>query len=194
MDRPRSRGDAPTEEWFARLRAATADLPRARRDSLLAEIGSHLAEVIPPGAGVQEVRQVLDELGSPEDLATAARREAGLAPGRARTRRERLHDLAAVLLLLVGGIAVPVLGWLAGVVLAHRCPRWTAAQKWLGILTWPVVLAAPVALAVVAPGVATATVFGVRLALLYAVAAVLVVGAVGVHLVRAAERPRATPA
>lgn len=57
-----------------------------------------------------------------------------------------VYDVVTVLTLLLGGFLVPVVGWLAGVVLLWASPRWTAGQKWLGTVVWPVVVVAPAAL------------------------------------------------
>lgn len=58
---------------------------------------------------------------------------------------DEVYDVLTVLTLLLGGFLVPVVGWLAGVVLLWASPRWTAAQKWLGTVIWPAIVAVPAA-------------------------------------------------
>ena len=56
--------------------------------------------------------------------------------------------MAAVLFLLFGGIVIPFLGWVVGVVLLWMSPRWTTRDKLLGTLVWPGGLLAPALLVV----------------------------------------------
>lgn len=55
----------------------------------------------------------------------------------------RTTDLLALILLLAGAVAVPVAGWLAGVVLLWASPSWTRRAKTLGTAVVPGGLAAP---------------------------------------------------
>jgi hypothetical protein len=116
------------DEYLRRLERAAHRLSRPDRDELLAEIRSHLDAGLPPGASEGEVRNLLAELGSPEDIVAAAGPE-GLP------RRRGAREIFALLLLLTG--LPPVLGWLVGVALLLWSPLWTARQKALGILVWP---------------------------------------------------------
>ena len=65
----------------------------------------------------------------------------------ARDRSDETYDVLTVLALLLGGFLVPVVGWLAGVVLLWAGPRWSTGQKWLGTLVWPAIVAVPLVLA-----------------------------------------------
>ena len=65
--------DALVDDYLARLDAAAAALPDARRQELLAEIRSHLAEALPDEPTDETtVRNVLERLGSPEEIVAAA--------------------------------------------------------------------------------------------------------------------------
>ncbi|WP_285587455.1 hypothetical protein [Actinomycetospora sp. NBRC 106378] len=64
-------------------------------------------------------------------------------PTRCRPAQSEGYTVTAVLLLILGGFLVPFLGWFAGVVMLWAGPRWGAAEKWLGTLVWPAVLALP---------------------------------------------------
>lgn len=179
---------AAAEDYLDRLRRAGADLPDGAREELLDNIAHHLAE---SGAAVTteaEMRSALDELGAPEEVAAAAREEAGSRP--VRDESGMVYDVAAVLVLLLGGFVVPVVGWIAGVVMLWAGPRWSWSQKVLGTLAWPLAALAAgggLAVPVLVPG--RPAVSGLAL-----VAAGLVVlaglPAVCVHLLRSASRQR----
>ena len=116
------------DDYLLRLERAAQVLPPADRDELLAQIRSHLQDGLPPGATEGEVRNLLAELGTPEDIVAAA------GPERSPTRRGA-REIFALLLLLTG--FPPIVGWLVGVGLLLWSPLWTAGQKALGILVWP---------------------------------------------------------
>lgn len=67
--------------------------------------------------------------------------------------QDEAYDVATVLVLMLGGLVVPVVGWLAGIVMLWASPHWSVGDKWLGTLAWPAVVIVPVVtfLAVVAP-------------------------------------------
>ncbi len=52
-------------------------------------------------------------------------------------------EICAVIFLLIGGLIVPFIGWVVGVILLWVSPRWRRADKWLGTLVWPGGLLAP---------------------------------------------------
>jgi hypothetical protein len=56
-----------------------------------------------------------------------------------------------VFLLLVGGVILPVVGWVAGAVMLLVSRRWTFRDKVVGLLVWPGGLALAVGLIVLAP-------------------------------------------
>lgn len=182
---------ALVEDYLQRLRAATAGLPQGPRAELLDHITAHLAETVAPDADIVRARQVLDELGTPEEIASSARFEAGTAPvtgheepGRVDSDRSTrtTYDVLTLLTLLLGGFVVPLLGWVAGVVMLWGGPRWSTADKLLGTLAWPV--------AVTAAAVSLLVLGGTGFFLMLGVAVVVLVGfiAVFVHLLRAADR------
>jgi hypothetical protein len=125
-----------TTEYLARLRRAAADLPAGARAELCDDIRAHLAESLGTDADEATAREVLDELGSPEEIVAAAAAETGTRPA-GRSQGALLYDVAAVLVLLLGGFVVPVAGWVAGVVMLWAGPRWGLRQKWGGTLLWP---------------------------------------------------------
>ncbi|MDT8912557.1 HAAS signaling domain-containing protein [Amycolatopsis sp. PS_44_ISF1] len=144
---PLSAAEALSTEYLDRLRRAAAGLPAGRRAELIDDITAHLSELIGPDADEARARQVLDELGTPEEIAAAAAAEGGTAhPGGG----ELAYDVATGLVLLLGGFVVPVLGWVAGVVMLWNGPRWSTREKWAGTLIWPAAIVVGVVLLLVA--------------------------------------------
>ena len=52
--------------------------------------------------------------------------------------------MAALVLLLIGGLIVPFVGWFAGVILLWSSAAWSTRQKLLGTLVFPGGLTLPV--------------------------------------------------
>ncbi|HEX2312929.1 MAG TPA: hypothetical protein VHJ17_04300 [Thermomonospora sp.] len=128
--------DALIDDYLDRLDRAAAGLPGSRRAELLTEIREHIEVALAerPDPGEAAVRTVLDRLGDPEDIA----REAGASPEPAPApRRVPAFELTAVLMLLVGGVVLPVLGWIVGAVLVWASARWSTRDKLLGTLLFP---------------------------------------------------------
>lgn len=116
------------DEYLRELERAARRMARADRDELVAQIRSHLDSGLSPDAQESEVRNLLAELGPPEDIVAAA------APDRP-PRRRGAREIFALLLLVTG--LPPLLGWLVGVGLLLWSPLWTARQKALAVLVWP---------------------------------------------------------
>lgn len=131
--------EAAVADYLKRLRRASTDLPDGPRAELLDNISTHLADTSAENSSEAHVRTVLDQLGTPEEVAEAARAESGTHP--ARTQGERLYDGATVAIVVLAGFVLPVLGWIVGVVMLWRGPRWHQGQKWLGTLLWPLMFA-----------------------------------------------------
>lgn len=121
--------DRLIDNYLQRLDRAARALPRRDRAELVAEIRSHVASAATVESSEADVRNILEELGAPEDIVEAAR------PVAVVQRRSR-RDSVAVWLLLLGGILVYV-GWLVGAYLLVTSRTWTARQKALGILVFP---------------------------------------------------------
>ena len=117
------------EQYLRRLKDAARSLPRQPREQLISEIREHLALAISADATEADVRNVLDDLGEPEDIVAAAR------PGDAAPITRGPREIFAVILLLTG--FPPFLGWIVGLGLLLWSPLWTARQKLLGALVWP---------------------------------------------------------
>jgi uncharacterized membrane protein len=141
--------DKLVDDYLDRLERELADFPPARRRELVQEISEHIAEA---RAGLEpeneaEIRNLLDRMGDPADIAAEARGPVEEAPAATATpvskSRSGALDVVALVLILLGGVVVPVIGWLVGVVLLWISSAWTARQKLLGTLVVPGGLALP---------------------------------------------------
>src|SRR5215210_3386965 len=115
-------------DYLHRLERAAQVLPKSDRDELVAEIRSHLDDGLAADATEADVRNLLDDLGTPEEIVAVA------APPRPTVKRGP-REVFAVLLLLTG--IPPFIGWIVGAGLLLWSPLWTWWQKLLGILVWP---------------------------------------------------------
>jgi uncharacterized membrane protein len=119
-------------EYLRRLQRSMGDLPAQRRDEILAEIEEHIAAGLaelptPTGA---DVRNVLERVGDPADIAGEARERFGIKPA-----RRSWTNTAAIILLLVGGFTI--IGWFVGVVLLWISDVWSTRDKFIGTLVVP---------------------------------------------------------
>ncbi len=141
-----SRDDELVKQYLARLNAAASGMPADRRHELIDEITTHIEEAMAAAPGQPGgIQAVLDQLGTPEEIVRAAGAGAGpeTAMGYPAANPLGAVEILAILGLLIGGIIVPVVGWLAGVVLLWISPRWKAGDKLLATLVWPGGLLAP---------------------------------------------------
>ena len=131
--------DGLVASYLHQLALEAGTLPPDQRAELLDGIREHIAAARAAGDVDDDdsVREILTRLGTPREI-VAAQREDGpplvpvLVPSPGTGR-----ELAAVLLLTVGGLVVPLVGWLVGVVLLWMSPLWTRGDKLLGTLVWP---------------------------------------------------------
>lgn len=108
--------DPLIDDYLRRLDAAASALPAYRRDELVSEIRDHLQEALrqAPAGDKAAVRNVLERLGSPEEIAAAAADPP--PPGQPAAAFSQVNGLA------IASLALAVL-WLAGLgaVLALAC-------------------------------------------------------------------------
>lgn len=126
------------------LRARSRRLPRSQREELVQQIEEHLEAAIPPGAGEAEVRDTLDRLGAPEAIIAEQFDRLDIRPARAGKL-----EWAVVVLLPVGGVLIPILGWVLGVILLWASRVWTVRDKLIGTLLPPGGLSAIIFLIVI---------------------------------------------
>jgi hypothetical protein len=120
------------ERYLRDLREALRDMPRRQRDELVAEIAGHIEETLPPGASDAEVLTALDRMGDPEQIAGAERERLGIDEPAA-----GWLEWLAITLLLIGGVLIPVVGWMLGVVFLWLSRCWTVKDKLLATLLVP---------------------------------------------------------
>lgn len=139
--------DSLVEEYLDRLESELAGVPRAGRREVLDEIEAHIAEARAelPADDEAAVRNLLERLGDPPEIAAEVRERFGVQ--RARTT---WREIGALVLLPLGGLVLPIVGWLVGVVLLWVSDAWTSRDKLIGTLLIPGGLVGPVLLALLA--------------------------------------------
>jgi uncharacterized membrane protein len=137
------------EDYLRRLDHAAWSLPGPDRTELLAEIRAHLEAGLTPGSTDADVRNLLAELGAPEDIVAAAQASPEGAQTTGIPRPAPLTaaspwgplEILAVLGLTVGTFVLPIVGPVVGLVLAWASERWTSREKWVAtVLTFLPVL------------------------------------------------------
>ena len=115
--------------WAARyvadLDAAAAALPADRRAELVTEVEAHLRHAMPGTLTDDEARDVLDRLGDPRDLVEEA---AADLPAPTPATSGSASEIVALLLMGIGGLALPLLAPAVGVMLMPSTSRWTPRQ------------------------------------------------------------------
>lgn len=135
-------------EYLRRLQRSMGDLPAQRRDEILAEIEEHIASGLAefPSPTDADVRNVLERVGDPDDIAAEARERFGIKPA-----KRSWTDPAAIILLLIGGFTI--VGWFVGVVLLWISDAWNTRDKIIGTLVVPGGLAGALGVGLAASGV-----------------------------------------
>lgn len=130
------------DDYLGRLEHSLSDVPAAQRKVIIAEIVTHIDEALAeePDDSEASVRNVLDRVGDPEEIASEAREDLDI-----RRPRPSVLDALALVLLLIGGFLYLV-GWIAGVVFLWLSDVWSTRQKIIGTLFVPGGLVAPLIL------------------------------------------------
>lgn len=132
--------DKLVERYLKHLEVELDDLPRDRRREIVDEIAGHIAEA---RAGLEhgteaDVRNILEGLGDPADIAEDARERFEVEPpAPARPYKPGWIEIGALVMLLVGGLIVPIAGWFIGVVLLWVSSAWNVRDKVIGTLFVP---------------------------------------------------------
>jgi uncharacterized membrane protein len=132
--------DRLVERYLKHLEVELDDLPRARRREIVDEIAGHIAGA---RAGLEyeteaDVRNILEGLGDPAEIAADARERFEVQPlTPAPLYKPGWMEAAALIFLLVGGLILPLVGWLVGVVLLWVSNAWNVRDKIIGTLFVP---------------------------------------------------------
>lgn len=103
--------DALVHEYMTRLEAAAAALPAGRRTDLVAEVREHIDSALAAAGNTDEVtvRNVLERLGTPEEIVAGEAANLPAAAGSAAEPVRRSWGLVEVLALLSIALAWPAL-------------------------------------------------------------------------------------
>jgi uncharacterized membrane protein len=132
--------DKLVERYLKHLDVELDDLPRDRRREIVDEIAGHIAEA---RAGLEheteaDVRNILEGLGDPADIAEDARERFDVEPpAPVQPYKPGWMEIGALILLLIGGIVIPFFGWVIGVVLLWVSNAWNVRDKIIGTLVVP---------------------------------------------------------
>lgn len=132
--------------YLDELETALRDLPKERRHEIVRDIEEHIEAATAGSSNEADLRNALEQVGDPEAIAAEARERFGISH-----QRGGALEAAAIVLLLIGGLVVPGLGWLVGVVLLWISSVWSVRDKTIGTLVLPGGLALPVYLFLFAP-------------------------------------------
>jgi hypothetical protein len=137
--------DDLVNDYLKQLEEELSGLPRSSRHEVAQEISAHISAARTDLADESEaeIRALLDRLGDPADIAAEARDRFGMQP----RRRRSWIEVATLVLLPLGGVILPIVGWFVGVVLLWVSDAWTTRDKLLGTFVVPGGLALPFYLA-----------------------------------------------
>jgi hypothetical protein len=126
--------DPLVRRYLDTLERELGDLPRDRRREILEEIREHIEEARTSDQLESEadIRNLLERVGDPSEIAAEARDRFGI-----RGKRPGAMEVLTLVLLLIGGIVVPVLGWIVGVVFLWMSETWTYRERLIGTLVVP---------------------------------------------------------
>jgi uncharacterized membrane protein len=135
--------DRRIEHYLRDLDRALRPLPAARRREIVEEIRGHIDEARAEGMSGEEtdVRALLERLGDPEDIAADAMERFNVRPA-----KPGALEVIALIMLPIGGLILPVIGWFVGVICLWLSTAWTVRDKLIGTLLVPGGLLLPGAL------------------------------------------------
>ena len=121
--------------YLTTLERALAGVPDDVRQGLVAGIAEEL-----DGLDGTAAASRIEELGDPAFIAAEAREGAGSAAANAVPMGALSHRWYAVLTVVVlafGGLVLPFIGWLVGLVLLWQTPIWSRKQKLVATIVPP---------------------------------------------------------
>lgn len=125
--------DELVEAYLRRLDGELDDLPNAKRREVVEEVADHIAEARAelPVESEAEIRNLLERVGDPDEIAAEARERLDV-----RQRSGGVREISAIVLLLLGGFLF-VVGWFVGLVLLWASDAWTTRDKLIGTFVVP---------------------------------------------------------
>ena len=134
--------EALVHDYLGRLEAAAGSLPPSRRAELTGEVRQHIEMALAEAGGRDEVtvRNVLDRLGPPDEIVDAERGAEGPPPAWAAAQPAAPAlpsgwggtEIAAILLLTLGAVFLPIIGPLLGLIFVWASNQWTSREKLIG--------------------------------------------------------------
>jgi uncharacterized membrane protein len=121
------------DSYLRELDRELHDLPAARRRDIVDEIREHIESALAESGARDdvEVRNVLERLGDPADIAEEARERFGVVRA-----KSGIREVLALFLLPIGGFLF-VIGWVVGAILLATSNVWTSREKVIGLLVFP---------------------------------------------------------
>jgi hypothetical protein len=121
------------DDYLERLHHSLRDIPASQRETIISEIVTHIDDAFDaePDDSEASLRNVLERVGDPEEIASEARDRFEIP-----TPTPSWRETAALVLLLVGGFLY-FIGWIVGVVLLWSSDVWSTRQKIIGTLVVP---------------------------------------------------------
>jgi uncharacterized membrane protein len=150
-------GEALILGYLDRLDVASHGLPESRRSDLRAEVEEHIEAALDEVAARDEVtiRNVLERLGPPEEIVAADLREGG-EPAQSSAPSQPAPpptapvwgtvEILAILGLTIGGLLLPFVGPIIGLLLVWMSRAWTTMEKTIATGIVLVLLILPVLL------------------------------------------------
>lgn len=121
--------------YLAQLEAALVGVPESVSRDIRAGVEEELTGLDAAAAAAR-----IEELGDPAFIAAEAGAEAGtpsMIVATPTTGDSRGYTIIAAVLVALGGILVPVLGWIVGIAMVWMSRTWTVSEKWIATLTGP---------------------------------------------------------
>ncbi len=121
------------DDYLDKLHRSLRDIPASQREGIISGIVTHIDEALDaePDDSEASLRNVLDRVDDPEEIASEARERLDI-----RKPRTSWLDSLAIVLLLLGGF-LWLIGWIAGAVLLWLSDVWSTRQKIIGTLVVP---------------------------------------------------------
>jgi uncharacterized membrane protein len=126
--------DGPVKSYLDQLERDLVALPRSKRTEIVDEIRGHIDEALAdhPPENEADLRNLLDRIGDPSEIAAEARERFGI-----RVKRPGALENITIPLLLIGGVFIPFLGWVVGVIMLWLSEVWTTRDKLIGTFVVP---------------------------------------------------------